>query len=105
MNTVKTFYGKRVTVDMADIITVLMEYKYTNDYVKHTMYRFEHLVEQIVRPRVRSSDISLQDFTLYVGAIASLLWTNRDDYYKNTPLSLSVKQHENGTFSSCVRYE
>jgi hypothetical protein len=92
---------KKVTIDMADILIILIDFNYSHLETRTTMYRFEHLVEEVVRPKVKSS-ISLEDFTLYVGAISSLLWSNRIEYYNNTPLALTVQQHENGCFSSRV---
>jgi len=96
-------YTKEVTIDMADIFMVLMDYQYNHPDTTVTMYKFEHLVQQVVRPQVDQC-ITLADFTLYVGAIATLLWTNRDEWYNNTPLALTVKQHKNGCFSSKLLY-
>lgn len=99
-------YTEKVTIDMADIFMILLDFEYNQPSTSVTMYRFENLVEHVVRPLVMQgkSSITLEDFTLYVGALASLIWSNRQHFDEHPPLTLSVKQNTNGSFSSHIEY-
>jgi hypothetical protein len=55
-----------------------------------------------VRPQFPPS-VSLEDFTTYIGALSSLIWVNRHEYWTNNmPKSISVRQKTNGSFKSVI---
>jgi hypothetical protein len=96
-------YTGEVVANLSDIFLNLYEYDRHDCVPELTNFKFEHLIEEVVRRQV-PMDITLEDFTLYVGAMSSLIWMNRERWIniENVPMIVSVKQRPNGCFKTKV---
>ena len=97
-------YTGVVRVDMMDIFLSLVDHESIKAEQEYgiTAFKFEHLIEEIVRKQL-PMDITLEDFTTYVGTLSSLIWMNRKEWLvDDPPIEVSVKQKPNGCFKTRI---